>query len=101
LCAGLASLERWVATGGDASAYSYLLKGVHAFPDAERLAAELRETGFREVAFERLSLGIVAIHTARKPGSGRSARRFSLLIRWSFPGHSAIQRAGNALLGAP
>src|SRR5262249_3249760 len=27
----------WVATGGDASAYSYLLKGVHEFPDAERL----------------------------------------------------------------
>jgi ubiquinone/menaquinone biosynthesis methyltransferase len=58
----------WVATGGDASAYSYLLKGVHEFPDVESLAAELHETGFREIAFERLSLGIVAIHTARKPG---------------------------------
>jgi ubiquinone/menaquinone biosynthesis C-methylase UbiE len=41
---------------------------VHEFPDAERLAAELHETVFREIAFERLSLGVVAIHTARKPG---------------------------------
>jgi demethylmenaquinone methyltransferase/2-methoxy-6-polyprenyl-1,4-benzoquinol methylase len=57
----------WVATGGDASAYRYLLKGVREFPDAEQLAAELREVGFTEVAFERLSLGIVAIHTGRKP----------------------------------
>jgi ubiquinone/menaquinone biosynthesis C-methylase UbiE len=30
--------------------------------------SELHETGFREIAFERLSLGIVAIHTARKQG---------------------------------
>ena len=58
----------WVATGGDASAYHYLLKGVREFPDAESLAGELREAGFADVAFERLSLGIVAIHTARKPG---------------------------------
>jgi demethylmenaquinone methyltransferase/2-methoxy-6-polyprenyl-1,4-benzoquinol methylase len=57
----------WIATGGDASAYRYLLKGVHAFPDAEGFAAELRDMGFTDVAFERLSLGIVAIHTARKP----------------------------------
>jgi demethylmenaquinone methyltransferase/2-methoxy-6-polyprenyl-1,4-benzoquinol methylase len=57
----------WVATGGDASVYRYLLKGVHDFPDAERLAEELQNAGFADVAFERLSLGIVAIHTARKP----------------------------------
>ena len=57
----------WAATGGDASAYRYLLKGIQDFPTAEGLAAELREMGFADVAFERLSLGIVAIHTARKP----------------------------------
>jgi ubiquinone/menaquinone biosynthesis methyltransferase len=58
----------WVATRGDASAYRYLLDGVHGFPDAERLAAEMRALGFADVTFERLSLGIVAIHMARKPG---------------------------------
>ena len=57
----------WITTGGDSSAYRYLLEGVREFPTAERLAAELRDIGFHEVTFERLSLGIVAIHVARKP----------------------------------
>ena len=57
----------WLATGGDASAYRYLLRGIREFPSAETLAAEIHQHGFREVAFERQSLGIVAIHAARKP----------------------------------
>jgi ubiquinone/menaquinone biosynthesis methyltransferase len=57
----------WLATGGDASAYKYLLHGIRGFPTAEALAAEFREHGFADVAFERQSLGIVAIHVARKP----------------------------------
>jgi ubiquinone/menaquinone biosynthesis C-methylase UbiE len=31
------------------------------------LAAEIREHGFQDVTFDRQSLGIVAIHAARKP----------------------------------
>jgi ubiquinone/menaquinone biosynthesis methyltransferase len=57
----------WIATGGDASAYRYLLKGIQDFPTAEQLAQQMRELGFEQVRFERLSLGIVAIHTALKP----------------------------------
>jgi len=57
----------WLATGGDASAYRYLLHGIREFPTAEELADELRAQGFVDVSFERQSLGIVAIHTARKP----------------------------------
>jgi ubiquinone/menaquinone biosynthesis C-methylase UbiE len=57
----------WLATGGDASAYKYLLQGIRGFPSAERLGNELANHGFREVEFKRFSLGIVAIHTARKP----------------------------------
>jgi demethylmenaquinone methyltransferase / 2-methoxy-6-polyprenyl-1,4-benzoquinol methylase len=57
----------WLATGGDASAYKYLLQGIREFPSAEAFAEELRTHGFEGVAFERCSLGIVAIHTARKP----------------------------------
>jgi ubiquinone/menaquinone biosynthesis C-methylase UbiE len=57
----------WLATGGDASAYRYLLKGIQDFPTAEGLADELSGMGFQDVSFERLSLGIVAIHIARKP----------------------------------
>jgi ubiquinone/menaquinone biosynthesis methyltransferase len=57
----------WLATGGDPSAYRYLLRGIQDFPPAEKLAEEIRDIGFRDVQFERLSLGIVAIHIARKP----------------------------------
>lgn len=57
----------WLATGGDASAYKYLLQGIREFPTAEDLASEIAAHGFQDVKFERLSLGIVAIHTARKP----------------------------------
>jgi ubiquinone/menaquinone biosynthesis C-methylase UbiE len=58
----------WLATGGDASAYRYLLQGIREVPTAEALAEEIRQGGFVEVAFERLSLGIVAIHVGHKPG---------------------------------
>lgn len=57
----------WVATRGDASAYKYLLRGMQNFPTAEEFAYELASVGFKDISFERLTLGIVAIHTARKP----------------------------------
>ncbi|MGM9486663.1 ubiquinone/menaquinone biosynthesis methyltransferase [Ideonella sp. YS5] len=57
----------WLATGGDASAYKYLLQGVREFPSAEDLALEIGRHGFVDVQFERHSLGIVAIHVGRKP----------------------------------
>ncbi len=60
-------LVGWVATGGDASAYHYLLSGVRGFPGAQVFAEEIGALGFTDVAYERLSFGIVAIHVARKP----------------------------------
>lgn len=57
----------WFATHGDASAYTYLLRGIENFPSAEDLAQELAFIGFQDISFERLTLGIVAVHTARKP----------------------------------
>jgi ubiquinone/menaquinone biosynthesis methyltransferase len=57
----------WAATGGDASAYAYLLKGVRDFPGAREFADEIAALGFIDVSYERMSLGIVAIHVARKP----------------------------------
>ncbi len=56
-----------LATGGDASAYAYLLKGVHDFPDQRGFAREIETFGFRDVAYDNLSLGIVALHRATKP----------------------------------
>ena len=62
----------WIATGGDSSAYTYLLRGIENFPTAEELAQELSSLGFTDISFELLTLGIVAIHTARKPVSFKS-----------------------------
>lgn len=47
---------------GDAAAYRYLPRSVAAFPDAEGLARHMRDAGFARVRYERLSLGIAAIH---------------------------------------
>ena len=57
----------WIATRGDGSAYKYLLRGMENFPTAEEFSKELASVGFKDISFERLTLGIVAIHTARKP----------------------------------
>ena len=56
----------WIATRGDSSAYRYLLNGIKEFPTAEDFAQELESMGFVDIGFQRLILGIVAIHTALK-----------------------------------
>lgn len=48
--------------GGDVEAYRYLPRSVAAFPDADALAARMRDAGFARVRYERLTLGIAAIH---------------------------------------
>lgn len=50
--------------GGDREAYRYLPRSLRPFPNADRLAAMLRDAGFRNVSYERLTLGIAAIHVA-------------------------------------
>ncbi len=51
------------AVSGEPGAYTYLPDSVRRFPAAERLAAMLVEAGFRDVRFERMTGGIVALHT--------------------------------------
>ena len=58
-----------IATGGDASAYNYLLRGVHDFPPQRDFARELEAIGFENVTFKNLTLGIVAIHLGVKPAN--------------------------------
>ena len=43
-------------------AYSYLPDSVLQFPTPDALAARMRAAGFADVRFERLTLGIVAVH---------------------------------------
>jgi demethylmenaquinone methyltransferase/2-methoxy-6-polyprenyl-1,4-benzoquinol methylase len=54
------------AISGDRSAYAYLPESVRKFPGPAELAAAMRRTGFREVRFELLSGGIVALHLGRR-----------------------------------
>jgi len=48
--------------GGDAAAYRYLPRSVAAFPNADGVAERMRAVGFARVRYERLNLGIAAIH---------------------------------------
>ncbi len=50
------------ALSGSREAYTYLPESVRKFPSAEELAAQMRQAGFRQASFERLTGGIVALH---------------------------------------
>ena len=47
---------------GSRDAYIYLPESVRKFPDADGLAQQMREAGFVNVRFERMTAGIVALH---------------------------------------
>jgi demethylmenaquinone methyltransferase/2-methoxy-6-polyprenyl-1,4-benzoquinol methylase len=59
----LPRIGAWIS--GSPEAYTYLPDSVRKFPGAEGLADELRQCGFRQVEFERMTFGIVALHIAR------------------------------------
>jgi demethylmenaquinone methyltransferase/2-methoxy-6-polyprenyl-1,4-benzoquinol methylase len=50
---------------GSREAYTYLPESVRKFPSAEELAVRMRAHGFTQVEFERMTGGIVALHTGR------------------------------------
>ena len=50
----------------DTSAYTYLTKTIEAFPQGERMEDILRQAGFREASFKRLTFGICTMYFATK-----------------------------------
>jgi demethylmenaquinone methyltransferase / 2-methoxy-6-polyprenyl-1,4-benzoquinol methylase len=58
----------WIggALSGSRDAYLYLPDSVGKFPDAPTLAADMSRAGFKQVDFERLTGGIVALHIGVK-----------------------------------
>lgn len=58
----------WVGgmISGSRDAYSYLPESIKKFPGAEGLAEQMQAAGFRNVEFERLTLGAVALHLGKK-----------------------------------
>ena len=54
----------WIggALTGSRDAYRYLPESIRKFPDAPRLAEEMRRAGFRDVDYRRFTGGSVALH---------------------------------------
>ncbi len=51
---------------GSKDAYTYLPESVRKFPGADDLASQMRDAGFCNVRFERITAGIVALHIGEK-----------------------------------
>jgi len=62
----LPTLGGWIS--GSRDAYTYLPESVRKFPGAVELAEQMRDCGFNDVRFERLTAGIVALHLGVRAG---------------------------------
>eukprot|EP00053_Salpingoeca_punica_P018445 m.180778 g.180778 ORF g.180778 m.180778 type:complete len:308 (+) comp17434_c2_seq3:3469-4392(+) len=51
---------------GDMPSYQYLVESIRRFPDQQTFSRMIRDAGFRNVTYENLSLGVVAIHSGFK-----------------------------------
>lgn len=47
-------------------AYVYLNRSVHAFPEGKAFTAIMEKTGFKDITYKRLSLGICSIYTGKR-----------------------------------
>jgi demethylmenaquinone methyltransferase / 2-methoxy-6-polyprenyl-1,4-benzoquinol methylase len=55
-----------VLVAGNYGAYRYLFDSLSVHPDADQIAAMIREAGFAEVSYKLTGLGTVALHRAVK-----------------------------------
>lgn len=51
---------------GNKDHYAYLVESIKMFPSAEKFATMLETVGFKLVSFEKMTFGVVAIHTGYK-----------------------------------
>jgi demethylmenaquinone methyltransferase/2-methoxy-6-polyprenyl-1,4-benzoquinol methylase len=51
---------------GNAAAYSYLAESIAAWPAQKELARRIWAAGWQAVSWRNLSMGVVAVHTARR-----------------------------------
>ena len=52
---------------GDGEPYRYLVESIRRFPRADDFESMIRKAGFRRTGYERLTGGVVAIHSGWKP----------------------------------
>jgi demethylmenaquinone methyltransferase/2-methoxy-6-polyprenyl-1,4-benzoquinol methylase len=53
---------------GNAEAYDYLAESIRAWPPQQELAGKIAAAGWSGVSWRNLTLGVVALHEARRPG---------------------------------
>jgi len=53
---------------GNAEAYDYLSESIRDWPGQQQLAAKITAAGWSAVTWQNLSLGVVAVHRARRGG---------------------------------
>ena len=53
----------------NAAAYDYLAESIRAWPPQHALAGQLAAAGWSDVSWRNLTLGVVAMHEARRPSS--------------------------------
>ncbi len=66
LTAALPAVARRLSPAGDA--YEYLAESIQDWPDRAELARRIRAAGWTAVRWRDLTLGVVTVHTARRPG---------------------------------
>jgi demethylmenaquinone methyltransferase/2-methoxy-6-polyprenyl-1,4-benzoquinol methylase len=50
----------------DAASYKYLAESIRQFPSKDELAVRMRDAGFKNVGYESMTFGMVAIHSGYK-----------------------------------
>jgi demethylmenaquinone methyltransferase/2-methoxy-6-polyprenyl-1,4-benzoquinol methylase len=71
LAAALPAVARRLS--GNPAAYEYLAESIAGWPAQPELARRIRAAGWSAVGWRNLTLGIVALHTARRPESAARA----------------------------
>ncbi len=66
LMAALPAVARRLSRAGDA--YEYLAESIRDWPGREELARRIGAAGWSAVRWRNLTLGVVTVHTARRPG---------------------------------
>jgi demethylmenaquinone methyltransferase / 2-methoxy-6-polyprenyl-1,4-benzoquinol methylase len=70
LAAALPMVARRLSGNGEA--YSYLAESIAAWPAQPELARRIAAAGWRAVRWRNLTMGVVAVHRAERPGVGDS-----------------------------
>jgi len=71
LAAALPFVARQVSGNGEA--YSYLAESIADWPAQRELARRIAAAGWQAVRWRNLTLGVVAVHVARRPRAGGAA----------------------------